>query len=97
TGSDWELVASKNLDSTKGITRVVDITGTQKARYFVLIAGDRNGEYNDAFRLAGLRVTCDPNNCKPPASNDGVTPIPGTLALLGIGALATRRRFLKQS
>lgn len=51
---------------------------------------------NDAFRIAGLTVNCDPRNCEPtipqPVSPASV-PAPGTLALLATGALPGRRRL----
>ena len=96
SGNDWSLV-EKNQGGT--VNRTVQISNATTSRFFALVAGTQILEWDDAFRLASLTVTCDPN-CEPgtpqPPSSGGV-PIPGTLALLGIGALATRRRFLKQS
>ena len=96
---DWDLVTSY-AGYNNNPTVDVASSPVNKSRYFVLVAGDQMGEYNDAFRLAGLRINCDPGNCDPlipPGGGGGEAPIPGTLALLGIGALATLRRFLKQS
>lgn len=77
--------------------RDVAISNAIESRYFVLIAGANRNHNNDAFRLAGLTVTCDPQHCEPtiPPPNTGV-PAPGTLALLGIGAWMARRRLRKQ-
>ncbi|MCB1722282.1 MAG: PEP-CTERM sorting domain-containing protein [Gammaproteobacteria bacterium] len=92
--TDWSLVSQNSGGS---YDRTADINSSITSRYFVLIAGKNGGDYNnDAFRMMNLTVTCDPNNCQPGTPPTGV-PVPGTLALLGIGALATRRRFAKLS
>lgn len=93
---DWSKVIASDGGSSD---RVVDINSSIQSRYFVLIAGYDNTNNNDAFRLAGLTVTCDPEHCEdggtPPGGGGGEAPVPGTLALLGIGALAARRRWRK--
>lgn len=93
TDADFELVDSvwngSGWDKPWEITDKFssDIT----SRYFILIAGANQGNNNDAFRISSLSVNCDINNCDP--GNNGETPVPGTLALLAIGALATRRQL----
>ena len=84
---NWSKDRSNELDAVINGTPVT-------SRYFVLIAGGNKNDSNDAFRIAGLQVTCDPN-CTPSGA-PGV-PVPGTLALFAIGALATRRRLRKES
>lgn len=76
--------------------RDVIISNAIESRHFVLIAGADKYNNNDAFRIAGLTVNCDPRNCEPtspqPVSPASV-PAPGTLALLATGALPGRRRL----
>ncbi|MCP5437530.1 MAG: hypothetical protein H6960_05135 [Chromatiaceae bacterium] len=74
-----------------------DISTTVESRYYILISGKNQSNNNDAFRIGSLTINCDLGRCITPPDSDGETPIPGTLALLGIGALATRRRFFKLS
>ncbi len=89
--SDWTLITQNYGDSSD---RTVSINTPVASRYFVLIAGANKNHNNDAFRIAGLTVSCDPAHCEPSeGGGDPGVPIPGTLALLGIGALATRRRW----
>ena len=94
--ADWVKVTSNTGGS---YDRVAQIDSSITSRYFVLIAGQSKYDYNnDAFRVMNLAVNCDPDNCNhTPPGGGGEAPIPGTLALLGIGALATRRRFFKLS
>lgn len=93
--ADWMLVESNWNYNIPG-DRVASISNKVSSQYFVLIAGGNQSDYgNDAFRMSNLQVTCDPGKCG--GGDDGEAPIPGTLALLGIGALATRRRFFKLS
>lgn len=76
--------------------RDVAISNAIESRYFVLIAGANKNHNNDAFRIAGLTVNCDPQNCEPnvpPPVPPASVPAPGTLALLAIGALMSRRRL----
>jgi len=96
-GDNFELI-DNNWSTERGsheLQAVINGSSTS-SRYFILIAGgDKYDAIPDAFRMAGLKVTCDPNNCEP-SGGPGV-PVPGTLALLAIGALATRRRLRKES
>lgn len=80
--------------------RDVAISNAIESRYFVLIAGANKNHNNDAFRIAGLTVTCDPQNCEPtipPPVPPTSVPAPGTLALLAGGVLLIRRRLGKLS
>ncbi|WP_078118339.1 PEP-CTERM sorting domain-containing protein [Thiosocius teredinicola] len=88
---DWTLITQNYGDSSD---RTVSINSPVASRYFVLIAGANKKHNNDAFRISGLTVSCDPAHCEPSeGGGDPGVPVPGTLALLGIGALATRRRW----
>lgn len=94
--ADWVQVLSSNGGTSD---RVVSVNSSIASRYYVMIAGYDKMNNNDAFRLAGITVSCDPVNCPPDngggGGSGGGVPVPGTLALLGIGALAARRRLVK--
>jgi hypothetical protein len=90
----WELV-SQNWSSSRVNESVATINSEVTSRYFALIAGGSKYDKGDAFRMLNLTVSCDPDDCAPPGGS-GV-PAPGTLALLGIGAVAARRRFGRPS
>ena len=74
----------------------MSVSNAIESRYFLLIAGADKYNNNDAFRIAGLTVTCDPQHCEPtipPPVPPTSVPAPGTLALLAFGALLGRRRL----
>ena len=103
--SKWTLVdtvngmkASSTTRST--LTKSYSTDGVFKSTAWLVLAMNADSN-SDAFKFNGLTAslmscTAPGNGCAPGSSSGGV-PIPGTLALLGIGALATRRRFLKLS
>ena len=101
--SKWTLVdtingVTDNVSGTK--TKTYDTNGVFKSTAWLVLAMGTDST-KEAFKFNGLTAslmncTAPGNGCAPGSSSGGV-PIPGTLALLGIGALVTRRRFLKQS
>ena len=102
--SKWTLVDTvdgmKANSSGSRLTKSYSTNGVFKSTAWLVLAMNADSN-SDAFKFNGLTAslmscTAPGNGCAPGSSSGGV-PIPGTLALLGIGALATRRRFLKLS
>lgn len=67
-------------------------TDDKQGRYWIVMAGADGSHENDAWKLAGVTAGVTPRDPRDPPPG---VPAPGTLLLMGIGAVALRQR-LKQ-
>jgi len=72
---------------------------TTYSTHWIVVAANQDSN-KDAYKFKGLvaNVKCIPGTpgCRPPGGGGGEAPIPGTLALLGIGAIAVRRQLRRK-
>jgi hypothetical protein len=94
----WELVTSQNgtTSTNTDVTKNYSFNpgATKSSQYWIVAAMEYADGASTGFKLTELAGTF----YRPPPSLTATgVPVPGTLALLGIGALLSRRKFLKLS